>query len=147
MDIQNAQTLVIHVSNIARIASTFHAKFGRDYRLQSDSPAQAWELYRQLMAEQANVASMLEAEALRTPYSRYGKWWERRDVIDNGILNQLEEDVMNLVERTAYLQAMEQSTLNAPALLVLQQSIAGMLHPATRQTSLGNVSEPIQEAV
>lgn len=147
MNTQIAQTIVAHVANIARIASTFHAKFGRDYRLQADSPAQAWELYRQVMAEQANIASLLEAEALNTPYSRYGKWWERRDMIDTGILNQLEEDAMNLVERAAYLQAMEQGTHNAPALLVLQQSIAGILHPATRQTSLEHASDNLLKAV
>jgi hypothetical protein len=147
MNIQTAQTIVTHVANIARIASTFHAKFGRDYRLQADSPAQAWELYRQVMAEQATIASLLEAEALNSPYSRYGKWWERRDIIDTGILNQLEEDAMNLVERTAYLQAMEQSTQGAPALLVLQQSIAGILHPATRQTSLEHTNNALPKAV
>lgn len=143
MNAQTTQSILIHVANIARISSAFHAKFGRDYRLSTDSTAQAWELYRQFMAEQANIASLLDPEALNNPFSRHGKWWERRDMIDTGILNQLEEDAMTLIERCAYLQAIDQCTDNAPALLVVQQSIAGILHPSTRQTSVRDVREAV----
>lgn len=139
MNISQAQRIMMHVANIATIGATYQAKFGRDYRLTPESPAAAWELYRNLMSEQTNIASLLEPAALHTPYSRYGKWWERRDVIDSGLLNELTADAMTLVERCAYLDAMNQSTVNAPSLVIVEQSIAGMLHPATRQTS---VSDP-----
>lgn len=134
MNIQTSHRIMAHVANITTLAATFHAKYGRDTRLTSDSPATAWELYRALMTEQANIADLLEDAALASPYSRYGKWWERRDVIDSGLLNQLTADAMNLVERCAYLDATNQVTVNAPSLIIVQQSIAGMLHPATHQT-------------
>ena len=146
MNIATAHRIMMHISNIAALAATFQAKFGRDYRLNNDSPAQAWELYRQLMAEQTNIATELEPMAVETPYSRYGKWWERRDVIDSGLLNELSAEGMSLVERCAYLNAMEQSTVNAPSLVIVQQSIAGMLHPATRPTSVSTDVRLIREA-
>jgi hypothetical protein len=146
MNIATTHRIMMHVSNIAALAATFQAKYGRDYRLNNDSPAQAWELYRQLMAEQTNIAAELETIALESPYSRYGKWWERRDVIDSGLLNELSAEAMTLVERCAYLNAMEQSTENAPSLVIVQQSIAGMLHPATRPMSVSNDVRLVQEA-
>ncbi|XWX03643.1 hypothetical protein VZO05_14140 [Aggregatilineales bacterium SYSU G02658] len=145
MNLNIAQRIIAHVANLTALASTFQAKFGRDYRLTGDSPAAAWELYRSIMAEQTNIASLLEPAALQTPYSRYGKWWERRDVIDQAILNELGADAMTLVERCAYLSAEGKPTENSPVLLVVQQSIAGMLHPSTRPVAVK--SPTVQEAV
>lgn len=145
MNINTAQRIMMHVANLATIAMTFQAKFGRDYRLNAESAPQAWELYRQMMAEQTNIANLLEASALENPYSRYGKWWERRDVIDSALLNELSAEALTLLERSAYLAATDQNTVNAPSLIIVQQSIAGMLHPATRQTSVADV-RPVQEA-
>jgi hypothetical protein len=145
MNINTAQRIMMHVANLATVAMTFQAKFGRDYRLNSESAPLAWELYRQMMAEQTNIANLLEANALENPYSRYGKWWERRDVIDSALLNELSAEALTLLERSAYLAATDQNTVNAPSLIIVQQSIAGMLHPATRQTSVADV-RPVQEA-
>lgn len=146
MKIQTAHRIMAHVANITTLAATFQAKYGSDYRLTSDSPAPSWELYRALMAEQANVAGLLEPIALETPYSRYGKWWERRDVIDSGLLNELSAIAMTLVERCAYLEAMNHSTVNAPSLVIVQQSIAGMLHPSTRQLMVSSEATRVQAA-
>jgi hypothetical protein len=146
MNITIAQRIVMHITSIATLSATFQAKYGRDYRLTNDSPAVAWELYRQFMAEQVQIVSLLEPLALENPYSRYGKWWERRDVIDNGLLNELTSNAMTLVERCAHLEAIGHSTENAPSLIIVQQSIAGMLHPATRQTNITEAT-PIKEAI
>jgi hypothetical protein len=145
MNITTAQRIMMHVASLATVAMTFQAKFGRDYRLNADSTPLAWELYRQMMAEQTNIANLLETSALENPYSRYGKWWERRDVIDSALLNELSAEALTLLERSAYLAATDQNTVNAPSLVIVQQSIAGMLHPATRQTSVADV-RPVQEA-
>ena len=145
MNINTAHRIVAHVANLTALASTFQAKFGRDYRLTGDSPAEAWELYRSIMAEQANIADLLETTALQTPYSRYGQWWERRDVIDQAMLNELAANAMSLVERCAYLAAEGRSTVNAPVLLIVQQAIAGLLHPAARSAERSHPG--VQEAV
>lgn len=145
MNVAIAQRIVAHVAHLTALASAFQAKFGRDYRLTGDSPSIAWELYRNIMAEQTNIANLLEPAALQTPYSRYGQWWQRRDVIDQAMLNELAADALRLVERAAYLEAEGKPTENAPVLLVVQQSIAGMLHPATRPVSVK--APAVQEAV
>jgi hypothetical protein len=136
MNTEISHKIVSHVSKIVSIASAFHAKFGRDYRLDNNSPAQAWELYRKFMSEQNTIASLLETEAIEKPYSRYGEWWERRDMIDCGLLNELAAEANTLVERVAYLEAMGRSTVDNATLIVVQQAIAGLLHPSTRQINL-----------
>jgi len=61
------------------------------------------------------------------------------------MLSELAANAMSLVERCAYLAAEGRSTVNAPVLLIVQQAIAGLLHPATRPVKLSVPA--VQEAV
>jgi hypothetical protein len=140
MNIINAKTIALRIAQIAELSATFNATYGHHHRLSEQSLPEAWELYRQIMREQTEVAQLLDEEALKNPYSRYGEWWKRADVMDCAIVNELAVEAFNLIERCAYLSVNE-ATRWANTDLVLQRSIAGMLHPATRLVSLPETTE------
>jgi hypothetical protein len=147
MNRQKAQQIASRVTKIAEIATTFYAHYGSDYRMTEDSPPRAWELYRRFMNEQASVASLLDARALQKPFIRYEKWWERRDVINPGLVNEMAAEALRLVEQTAYLSAIKGNPEDAVGLLGIQEALAGMLHPATRRQDVNHTDDELQEAV
>jgi hypothetical protein len=145
MTVENARAIVCRIARLAELAASFTAIYGKTYRLTEDSPQAAWDLYREVMAEQAEIAGLLELDALQNSYSRYGEWWKRADVMDTAIVNELASEAFNLIGRCAYL-AVNDETRWSNSDLVLQRSIAGILHPATRQTALEN-HHPARKAI
>lgn len=143
MKIQHAHQIAEHISKIAEIASTFYARYGSDYRLDDNSPAEAWALYRRFMNEQAEVASLLDTDALDKPFIRYERWWERRDVITSGLVNELAAEALRLIENSAYLTATGGDS-NSRSLRNIQEAIAGLLHPATRRHNIDTESTLMQ---
>jgi len=135
MNVTAARDLAQHVAFLAEQVATFTALYGAHYRMTDSSPIPAWELHRQIMATQSEIATKLDAAALQTPYSRYGEWWKRYDVIDNALVNELASEVFSLIGRCAYLAANDKSC-SFGSDLVLQRSIAGLLHPTTRPVAL-----------
>jgi hypothetical protein len=134
MNVTAARDLAQHVACLAEYVATFTALYGAHYRMSDSSPLQARDLYRQIMTTQSEIAGKLDVDALLSPYSRYGEWWKRQDVIDNALVNELASEVFSLIGRCAYMAANEKSC-SFGADLVLQRSIAGLLHPATRSTT------------
>lgn len=133
MNLNKAKKLAEHITYLAELAATFNATYGANYWMTTESPAHAWSLYRKIMSEQANIASLLNVEALRNPgRSRPGEWWKRQDVPDSGVINELAQDIFNLIGRCAYLQTQEQHSEWENTALCLERSIAGILHPSTR---------------
>lgn len=145
MTIQNAEKIAQHVTRIAQIATKFYAHFGSDYRMSEDSPALAWDLYREFMNEQARVASLLDSRALDKPFIRYEKWWERRDVINPGLVNEMASETLRLVEHEAYLDAIGENPDESISLLGIQESLAGMLHPATRRQDVNREEDNMSD--
>lgn len=137
MNVGAARMIAQHVASLAEQVATFNALYGAHYRMIPDSPRQAWELYRQIMASQAEIAGKLDMEAIQTPYSRYGEWWKRQDVMDSALVNELASEVFNLIGRCAYSTASQQAR-SFGFDVVLQRSIAGILHPATRPVLLAS---------
>lgn len=144
MNITKAFQISSHLGNIARINACYSAKYG-EARISAESDAYANELYSQFMSEQVAIANLLEPAALKSPYNRFQRWWERRDFINSGLLNEMWQATATLIERCAYLEELGQPTENAPTLLVIEQVIAGLLHPATRMTGVEKVE--VREAV
>lgn len=136
MNVSIAQQISSRVSKIAELSAIFNAKYGCNYRLNPESPTEAWDLYHQLMAEQAQIASLLDNEAVSKPYVRFERWWERRDVINTALVNEMASETIRLVERAAYLMAVEHDQNAQSSLRVIQEGIAGLLHPATRQQAI-----------
>ncbi len=144
MNVSIAKEIAQRVVRLAELAATFTAVYGKNYHMTAESPARAWEQYQEIMAEQAHIAGLLDIDALGTAHSRYGEWWKRHDVMDSAIVNELAIEVFNLIGRCAYMETNGARTNSA---LVVERSIAGILHPATRQTALENASNLIRKAV
>jgi hypothetical protein len=134
MDIKSARKIAKHVAKIAEVAAAFHAKYGCDYKMSENSPEEAWELYREFMTLQDKIVTLLDAEAVGKAHVRWEAWWERRDIISIALVNHLSSEVFRLIERAAYLDARQET---APtSMLGIQETIAGLLHPATRHKSV-----------
>ena len=134
MNTRNAQAIVQHVAEIAEVASAFYANYGKDYKMSADSPAEAWKMYRKFMELQAEVASLLDVEAIRNAHVRWEPWWERRDVINIALVNHLSSETFRLIERAAYLNARGVDATHS--MRGIQETIAGLLHPTTRLQTL-----------
>lgn len=130
MNPKRAQKVAKHITRLADTVSTFHATYGSNHTMSEASPPAAWTLYSQSMAHQAKIASYLDGDALLRPHSRWGRWWERCDIMPVALVNEMAQDALLLVERTAYATATGRSIETTQ---IIQESIAGMLHPATRQ--------------
>jgi hypothetical protein len=85
------------------------------------------------MNEQTEIARLLDVEALQKPNIRYGAWWEESDIMNTAMVNQLAADVFSLIGRCAYLNVQSEPPHTE---LILQQSIAGLLHPTARQLKI-----------
>jgi hypothetical protein len=144
MNVNIAKEIAQRVAHLAELAATFTALYGKNYRMTAESPARAWEQYQEIMAEQAHIAGLLDVDALSTAHSRYGEWWKRQEVMDSAIVNELAIEVFNLIGRCAY---METNTTRTNTALAVERSIAGILHPATRQTALENATLLVRKAV
>lgn len=130
-----ARRLVENTARLMDIATRFEVKFGRDYQLKPGSPQEAWDLYQQAYEEQCRIAQQLDVEALEHPFIRWGQWWQRQDMIDTGIINELAAEIFHLISYCACQEA--NSDVHFPVTLKLaQETIAGVLHPATRQIGL-----------
>jgi hypothetical protein len=147
MNVNRAQEIAGRVAKLAVIATTFAARYGRDYRMTSESPAEAWNLYHQCMAEQAQIAQLLDRKSLANAYVRWGKWWECRDMINTGLVNEMATEAFRLVEHAAYLDALGSDVRREDGLRVIQEVIAGLLHPSTRQDDLAQSDSALAEAV
>lgn len=138
MNVNTAQQIAAHIAKMAAITATFSAEFGAEYQLTEHSPERAWDLHHHFMAEQASIANLLDSKAIANPFFRYERWWERRPMMNIALVNELASTAMRLVENTAYLTAKEALHAEAPSIRTIQESIAGMLHPVTRQKGLSN---------
>lgn len=136
MTIQAAQQLSIHVSKLVELTTIFNIHYGRDYRLTEASPIEAWDLYRLIMAEQAQIANLLSPNALAVPFVRYEAWWEHRDVINTALVSELAQEALRLVSLLAALTATDSLIKRPDYVRTTQETIAGLLHPAVRQQAL-----------
>ncbi|MEL7434915.1 MAG: hypothetical protein AAFN11_13300 [Chloroflexota bacterium] len=147
MNVQSAKKIHKRVAQLAETATIFYAKFGANYQMTEDSPARAWELYKDFMTRQAQIASLLSNRAIANPYVRWERWWENRDVMNIALVNELGTEALRLVERVSYLHATNQPTANELSIEALEQSIAGLLHPITRQQKLAHHDHEMPKAI
>jgi len=117
---------------LVQLVGKFQAQFGREYRLKPGSPPVAWELDQAIQAQQTLIARLLDLAALEGAFSRYGCWWTRCDVMDDGIAHELAAEATRLVSACAHAESKADQVEWSPAIQVIQQSIAGMLPPHIR---------------
>jgi hypothetical protein len=141
MNVMTARHIAEHVAELKGISASFTAHYGANYCMTEESPRNAIELYRMSMSIQAKIISLLHPEALNQAYSRYGNWWERAEMIPPSIVNEIATTVFELIGRCAYAEDPETGDIALHNTLVLEQCIAGMLHPSTHITALEHVHE------
>jgi len=129
MNIEHARQIAIYTFEMAEVVSRFHAQFGYDYHLTSDSPSEAWELHHACMDKQLLIARLLDTEAVANAYTQNSEWWKRRDMITAYFLDQMLTQTLRLLTFIIYQESRD-TTLNSRN---TQESIAGMLHPTVRQ--------------
>ena len=137
--------IIDRIARLAELVASFNASYGRDYRIDLNSPNSAVELYNRIMNEQQTIAGLLTPEAVEKPFARFGAWWNRRSVMDLALINEMASAAFDLIGRYAY--AVEDGRINAQearSILLVQQSIAGMLHPDALRSTEGS---SYQEAV
>jgi len=147
MNLHTAREIAHQVTKMAEAVTVYYAHFPHDYQLDESSPAKAWKLYQKFMNRQARVAMLLDRDAVSTPFTRWERWWERCDVMRIALVNELAHEAMRLVERAAYLQAIGAELRHEDSLRTIQEGIAGMLHPVTRQQALSHVVAEAQHDV
>jgi hypothetical protein len=145
MNTNRAYKIHCAIANIAALASSYNARYGSNTRINDKSPADAVEIYNRFMEEQANIAILLDVKAVNAPYLRWEKWWESRDVMNIGLVNELAAAALRLVEHIACIEAMGKNPDTEASVCSLQESIAGMLHPQARQQE--NLKGGVQEAI
>lgn len=146
MNVNKAREITQNIVELKAVAAAFASTYGSDYRLTEDSSKHALELYRRGMDLQAAIASLLHPEALSGAYSRYGHWWERGDMIPSVLVNEMAHVVFELVGRYAYSQGATESGADSYNTLVLEQCLAGMLHPSALISALES-SDAVLESV
>lgn len=139
MDLHTAREISKQITHMAEAVTTYYANFAPNYRLTEESPAHAWKMYQAFMQRQAEIAVLLDSDAVATPFTRWERWWERCDVMRIALVNELAQEGMRLVERAAYLEAIGAESRQEQGLRNIQEAIAGMLHPTTRQQALSHV--------
>lgn len=137
MNTTTALALTAHAAELIRLTASYQATYGRGYPLKPGSGAHAWGLYDAIMAEQVAIAEQLTPDALEEPRIVHLKWWERQDVPDLPMANELMQEISRLIACCAYIEAQSGSTDWSYAVFCSQAVIAGMLHPAARQLALG----------
>src|SRR5688572_10198760 len=147
MNIVRARKIHCSIASIAELASSYNARFGSQTRITDKSPAEAVEIFNRFMAEQAIIASLLDTKPVNAPYLRWEKWWESRDVMNIGLVNELATAALRLVEHLACLEAMGKNPDTEASVCSLQEAIAGLLHPTARQQALENLTGGYQEAM
>ncbi len=139
MNLHTAREISTQITRMAEAVTRYYANFPPHYRLTEESPAEAWKMYQEFMQRQAKIAMLLDRDPVATPFTRWERWWERCDVMRIALVNELAQEGMRLVERAAYLEAIGQDPRQEQGLRSIQEAIAGMLHPTTRQQALSHV--------
>lgn len=131
MNTANARTILAETARLVEMTAIFQARYGKNYRISALSPKDAWTLHNTILDTQHIIAHLLDPNIIENPHSRYGKWWERHDVMEASMAQQLITEVAHLIAAVAHYEANEQDgkATWSHALTTTQCAIAGMLHP------------------
>lgn len=131
MNTANARTILAETARLVELTATFEARYGKNYRMSATSPTDAWKLHHAILDTQHIIAHLLDPNVIENPHNRYGKWWERHDVMEASMAQQLIAEVAHLIAVVAHYETNEQDgkATWSHALTTTQRAIAGMLHP------------------
>lgn len=136
MDTSKARQIANEAIILVELVGQFQANFGREYRMRPGSPELAWMLDKQIQDQQVAIAKQLDIDALEHPFSRYGHWWERCDVVDDYITAEIASESVRLLSACSHFESNLDGVEWSPAIQVIQRSIAGMIPPHSRQMGM-----------
>ncbi|GAB4512676.1 MAG: hypothetical protein OHK0046_12580 [Anaerolineae bacterium] len=136
MNMNNARAMLNHAAQLIELSATFQTRYGRDYAMKPGSPADAWELYDAIFTLECQIGRLLDANALENLHHRHGEWWKRQDVMDTATAREILEVTGHLIACCARVSANQTDAEWSYAIKTLQQSIAGMLPPASLQVAM-----------
>src|SRR5690606_10323725 len=97
MNTSTAHTLISQAAHLVERTAAFQARYGDHYELKPGSPPDAWSHYDELLQLQSQIARLLDPAALDNAYSKYGKWWDRHDVIDSATAHAVMNEMVHLM--------------------------------------------------
>jgi hypothetical protein len=131
MNTTTARNILNEAAHLMELTASFQARYGRAYRISISSPADASDLHNQILDIQSIIANLLDPEALNEAHAPYGQWWQRHDVMEASMAQQLISEISYLITSTAHVcsnQSEGKETMHH-AVKMTQRAIAGMLHP------------------
>jgi hypothetical protein len=132
MNIDTVNTMMQEAIGLLQKAAEYQAKHGKA-PLGAGSSDRAWALHDQMVMQQGRIARLLEPHTLDNFHHKYGMWWQHQDMMDVNTAQQLIQEIGCLLARCAYRDANHDGEEWSYAILIAQCTIAGMLHPASRQ--------------
>lgn len=143
MDMQTAINMSTRTAELVGMCSAFQAKYGAHFTFKPGSAPETWEQLHAIMNKQAEIARMLDAEALAQPHVTLGKWWERSELPELSTVARLMDEVTRLIGACAYCELQPDGPEVSYTVKAAQSVIAGLLHPTARQLA----SEQFQQRV
>jgi hypothetical protein len=137
-----ALNIATKVAELTGLCTTFQAKFGKRFEFTSDSPAEAFALHRAIADKQAEIAQLLDHEALIEPAKQPSEWWRWHDAMNIATAGDLAQHANRLISSCAYREAGLHESDSAHAVFAAQVAIAGLLHPNARQKALDALATP-----
>lgn len=133
MNLDKARTILNETTRLVELTATFQARYGKDYVMRVGTPQEAWQLHETILDSQAIIANLIEPDVKANPHYRYGKWWERGQVMSNCTAQQLMTEACRLMSVVAHFEVKteEGKATWDHAITTTQSAIVGMLHPST----------------
>ncbi|GAB4319714.1 MAG: hypothetical protein Kow00117_09370 [Phototrophicales bacterium] len=135
INLDKTRVILNEAARLVELTATFQARYGKNYVMHMGTPQDALDLNECILDSQAIIANLIEPEIKVTPHYRYGKWWERSQVMTNCTAQQLMTEACRLMSAVAHFEAKHQQGKATwdHAITTTQSAIAGMLHPSTLQ--------------
>ena len=133
MNMQTAINMSTRIAELIGLCSAFQAKFGSHYTLKPGSSHDAWTQHNAIVNKQAEIALMLDAQALQNPHITLGKWWERTEIPELSTVSRLMDEVTRLIGAGAYCELHQSEVEVSYTVKAAQSVIAGLLHPVARE--------------
>ncbi len=139
MEIKTVHHILDEAARLIELTASFQARYGRLYKMNANSPTEAWQLYHDIMQSQAIIASYLDWGVLDDVQSPYGRWWDHADVMEPIMAQQVLTNSAQLLSSVVHAETLNPTSISY-AVHSMQRAIAGVLHPASYQAAIARVS-------
>jgi hypothetical protein len=136
MNAQTALEIANHSAELVALSARFQALFGRRATVKAGCPQSKLDLYHAILDKQIAIASLLDANILRSPGESFNQWWKRQDVIDLSIASDIHKEAARLIACCTYSDVDPVANQWSYSVQASQAAIAVQLHPTSRTAAL-----------